>query len=212
MPAKDFKFISPGVFINEIDNSQLPQAPGMVGPALIGRAQQGPGLIPTTVNSFQEFVQKFGAPIAGATNDDVFRNGNSVGPTYAAYAAQAWLKNNSPITFVRLIGKEDDNAVTDGSENDGAAGWQTAATDPATTGAMGGAYGLFVIQSSSAGTALPTVTLAAIWYVNSGSVALSGTWFEAAVGGTKPKLIIRMNSQLRLISGSLRQMLEHGKR
>jgi len=35
MPAKDFKFISPGVFINEIDNSQLLEAPGDVGPAII---------------------------------------------------------------------------------------------------------------------------------------------------------------------------------
>lgn len=189
MPAKDFKFISPGVFINEIDNSQLPQAPGMVGPAIIGRAQQGPGLIPTTVNSFQEFVQKFGTPVAGATNDDVFRNGNTVGPTYAAYAAQAWLRNNSPITFVRLVGKEDDNAVTTGAENDGAAGWQTAGTDPTTTSAMGGAYGLFVIQSSSAGGALPTGNLAAIWYVNSGSIALSGTWFKDNDDGSGGELV-----------------------
>ena len=38
MPAKEFKFISPGVFINEIDNSQLTSAPGDVGPVIIGRA------------------------------------------------------------------------------------------------------------------------------------------------------------------------------
>ena len=77
MPAKDFKFISPGVFINEIDNSQLPASAGTIGPAIIGRAQQGPALIPTTVGSFQEFVQKFGAPVPGTVNDDIFRNGNT---------------------------------------------------------------------------------------------------------------------------------------
>ena len=57
MPAKDFKFISPGVFINEIDNSQLPREGGDIGPVIIGRADRGPGLVPTRVNSFQEFVE-----------------------------------------------------------------------------------------------------------------------------------------------------------
>ena len=199
MPAKDFKFISPGVFINEIDNSQLLQAPGLIGPALIGRAQQGPGLIPTTVNSFQEFVQKFGAPIAGGTNDDIFRNGNSVGPTYAAYAAQAWLRNNSPITYVRLVGKEHTDAVTTGAENDGAAGWQTTKTTPETAAQQGGAWGLFVMQSSSAAntTAVPSdPVLAAIWYADSGSFALSGTWHTASAGGVGKRLIAANSSAL----------------
>ena len=175
MPAKDFKFVSPGVFINEIDNSQLLQPPGDVGPAIIGRAQQGPGLIPTTVNSFQEFVKVFGAPVAGATNDDVFRNGNSVGPTYGAYAAQAWLKNNPSVTYVRLVGRQSKGAVnTAGEENSGFAGWATTQKTPGFGATQGGAYGLFVVQSGSAATA-NSGTLAAIWYVNSGSVALSGT-------------------------------------
>ena len=86
MAAKDFKFISPGVFVNEVDNSQLPEEPGQTGPAIIGRAQQGPGLEPITVNSFEEFVQKFGAPVAGNANDDISRNGNTLGPTYGDYA------------------------------------------------------------------------------------------------------------------------------
>ena len=181
MPAKDFKFISPGVFINEIDNSQLIQAPGDVGPVIIGRSQQGPGLIPTRVNSFSEFVQKFGAPVAGTTNGDVFRNGNTVGPTYGAYAAQAWLRNNPTVTFVRLVGKQHDNASSDGTENDGFAGWQTTQETPALGATQGGAYGLFVYQSGSATTV--TGTLAAIFYVNSGSVALSGASYSGSGTG-----------------------------
>ena len=141
MPAKDFKFISPGVFINEIDNSQLLQAPGDIGPVIIGRAQQGPGLIPTTVNSFQEFVQMFGAPVAGGTNGDVFRNGNTVGPTYGAYAAQAWLKNNPSVTYVRLVGKKHDDATNTGAlDNSGFPGWKTIKSAPATGSAQGGAW------------------------------------------------------------------------
>lgn len=187
MPAKDFKFISPGVFINEIDNSQLLQAPGDIGPVIIGRAQQGPGLIPTTVNSFQEFVQLFGAPVAGGTNGDVFRNGNTVGPTYGTYAAQAWLKNNPSVTYVRLVGKKHEAATQDGtSDNSGFPGWATTQTAPKVDSTQGGAWGLFVVQSGSAaaGTnADVTGTLAAIWYVNSGSVALSGTTYSGSTAG-----------------------------
>ena len=172
MPVSDFKFISPGVFVNEIDNSQSTKTPGDIGPVVIGRSEKGPGLVPTTVNSFQEFVEIFGAPTPGGLGADVSRNGNSVGPTYAPYAAQAWLRNNSPITFVRLIGRAHKDAEDPGGE----AGWKTTQVEPdfeTAGGNQGGAYGLFVFQSSSA--AIPTGTLAAIWYLNTGSVALSGT-------------------------------------
>ena len=180
MAAKDFKFISPGVFINEIDNSQLPNTVGDTGPVIIGRAQKGPGLIPTTVNSFQEFVQIFGAPVAGTTNSDVFRHGNSVGTTYGAYAAQAWLRNNTPVTYVRLVGKQHNDATSDGTENNGFAGWRTTVAEASDTQGegSGGAYGLFVVVSSS--TVDPTGTLAAVWYVNSGTVALSGASYGVA--------------------------------
>ena len=191
MPAKDFKFISPGVFINEIDNSQLAAAPGDVGPVVIGRAKQGPGLIPTRVNSFQEFVQVFGAPEPGNTSFDVSREDANTGPTYGAYAAQAWLRNNSPITFVRLVGQESINAVADSGE----AGWRLetaagAAVEPSlsSTNTDGGAYGLFVFQSASSGFSLAetTGTLAAIWYATTGSVALSGTVLSGSSNNLGP--------------------------
>ncbi|MAK56327.1 MAG: hypothetical protein CML17_10875 [Pusillimonas sp.] len=191
MPAKDFKFISPGVFINEIDNSQLPTAPGDVGPVIIGRAKQGPALVPTKINSFQEFVEVFGAPIPGATANDVSREGDITGPTYGAYAAQAWLRNNSPVTYVRLVGQQHANAT----EGQGEAGWELQTpvgniAQPNKAGsstAEGGAYGLFVFQSGSQASeeTVPTNntgTLAAIWYVTTGSVALSGTVVSASEG------------------------------
>ena len=35
MAAKSFKFISPGIFIDEIDNSELPALPEEMGPVII---------------------------------------------------------------------------------------------------------------------------------------------------------------------------------
>ena len=37
MSVKSFKFVSPGVFINEIDNSFIPSTPDVIGPVVIGR-------------------------------------------------------------------------------------------------------------------------------------------------------------------------------
>ena len=54
MSVKKFKFVSPGIFIDEIDNSQLPRVPATLGPLVIGRAKRGPALRPVQVNSFSE--------------------------------------------------------------------------------------------------------------------------------------------------------------
>ena len=62
--SRKFKFISPGVFIDEIDNSQLPAEPAAIGPVVIGQATKGPGMTPITVSSFSEFVETFGEPQA----------------------------------------------------------------------------------------------------------------------------------------------------
>ena len=106
MAEKSFKFISPGVYTNEIDQSQLPAEAGAEGPVIIGRARRGPGMQPTTVSSFEEYVSIFGEPVPGKPSDDVWRDGNLLSPTYGQYAAQAWLANGESCTFVRLVGTE----------------------------------------------------------------------------------------------------------
>ena len=189
MPASKFKFVSPGVQIAEIDNSQLPALPGPVGPVIIGRTARGPGLRPVQVDSFSEFVEIFGNPQPGGLGTDVWRNGGSgLSPTYGAYAAQAYLRNSSPITFVRLLGKThpDKTSATAGPQ----AGWSigsfeselTVGAEGRTRGAiasqgLGGAYGLFVCTSgsNSATTKVISGTLAAIFYVAAGSLGLSGS-------------------------------------
>ena len=184
MAEKKFKFVSPGIFLSEVDNSQNPSAGDAPGPVLIGRFERGPGMRPTIVNSFSEFVEIFGNPISGkgTTDGDVWRNGNYLAPTYAAYAAQAWLRNNPSCTVIRLLGTEDPNASAGGTDGPagtgGKAGW-----DMGEVGASSpdGAYGLFVFPKfdtlSTAAATPHTGTLAAIFYVNHASttLALTGT-------------------------------------
>jgi len=166
--ASKFKFVSPGIQVAEVDNTRLPGIKKGQSPVVIGRTERGPGLRPVTVESFSEFVEIFGNPIAGGNGGDVWRDGNRLAPTHGAYAAQAWLKNNNSLTFVRLLGSEHSDATTAG-----AAGWMVGSAHDATMN-TGGAFGLFLIDSGST-TSTNTGSLAAIFYLSEGSVELSGT-------------------------------------
>ena len=65
MSIKNFKFVSPGVFIKEIDESFITEPPPVIGPVVVGRAQKGLAMQPVTVNNYQEFVQQFGETVPG---------------------------------------------------------------------------------------------------------------------------------------------------
>ena len=171
MPRK-FDFVSPGVQITEIDQSKMEPALEDDGLLIIGRARSGPANKPIKVNSLDNFIDVFGKPISGkgTINDDVWRDGNNQGPTYGAYAAQAWLASEtSPVTFVRLLGQ--DNPTKLGSYV--YAGWDNGGalfnSKPVSTGT---AYGLYIIPSSSA---VVTGTLAAIIYTTGSALSLSGS-------------------------------------
>ena len=175
--SKKFKFISPGVFIDEIDQSQLPATPTEVGPVVIGRSRKGPADKAIKVESYSDFVQTFGEPVAGNEGGDIWRQGNNTAPTYAAYAAKAWLRNNSPLTFLRVLGSQ-----APGASGTGLAGWEVG--ELGTNNNSGGVYALVVWPSSSlqaanaaVGTDSYTVTgsVAAQFYLPSGRVLLSGT-------------------------------------
>jgi len=156
--ARKFRFVSPGIFLNEVDQSQLPSESEAVGPVIIGRTEKGPGMIPVKVRSFSEFVETFGNPIDGKGGvDDVWRETNKSSPTYGAYAAQAYLRANvGPVTFVRLMGTQHSEADT----STGLAGWETTNTPATDLASNGGAYGLFVWPSAS--VACSTLTVAAL--------------------------------------------------
>lgn len=73
MPLNSYKFISPSVQIKEYDRSILKKPLRNIGPVIIGRAERGPGLVPVTVDSYLEFVEKFGTPSKGLPGSDVWR-------------------------------------------------------------------------------------------------------------------------------------------
>jgi len=177
MSVKNFKFVSPGVFINEIDNSFRPRVLDQIGPVVIGRSTKGLAMTPTRVESYRDFVNQFGDTVPGSSESDVYRTGVSRSPMYGTYAAKAHLEaNNTPLTYVRLLGQQSKNAVTAGK-----AGWQTTTQPSGTPG--GGAYGLFVAVSSSIDmvangkSQTGSFALGAIFYANAGAVLLSGSTF-----------------------------------
>ena len=155
MSVKKFKFVSPGIFLNEIDNSQLPKAPAEMGPVVIGRAERGPGLVPTKVDSFSEFVETFGMPVPGGKGGDVWREGNRLGPTYGAYAAQAYLRNSGPLTYVRLLGADHDDYSASATR----AGWKVSGTLGTNVNANAAAYGLFVADFAGVTNATASLTM-----------------------------------------------------
>ncbi len=170
MSVKSFKFVSPGVFINEIDNSFIPKSADAIGPVVIGRASRGLAMQPIKVQSYSEFVELYGDTVPGNSGGDVYRDGNYQSPMYGTYAAKAFLNSNvAPLTYVRLLGTQDSNATTAGE-----AGWKTTQTPARDIFANGGAYGMWVFESGSS-IHLGTGSLAAVWYIDSGSaIYLSG--------------------------------------
>jgi hypothetical protein len=177
MPVKNFKFVSPGVFINEIDNSFRPRKADAIGPVVIGRSTRGLAMQPVTVQSYSDFVTQFGGTVAGMGGGDISRDGNYQSPMYGTYAAKAFLNANvAPLTFVRLLGQQSTN--NDGTDA-AKAGWKTTNTPADLAASNGGAYGLWVFKSGSSTSANPeqlaTGSLAAVWYLDSGYIQLRGT-------------------------------------
>jgi len=213
MSTKRFKFVSPGVFLNEIDNSRVPAVLDAVGPTIIGRTRKGPGMIPLTVNSMAEYVEVFGEPVPGGRSDEVYRDGNLVSPQYAGFAAQAFLRNSGPINVVRLLGTKDTNATAAGvagwklqgsrtfSTHNGQAKGLPSSTDSAVYGLylfstggidprqgyrQGGA-GTYNTVAATSKTTL-TGTLAAVWYMENSAIILSGNLARLDADATSARL------------------------
>ena len=173
MSVKNFKFVSPGVFINEIDNSFIPKSAETIGPVVIGRATRGLAMQPIKVESYSQFVEMFGDTVPGGGGGDIYRDGNFQSPMYGTYAAKAFLNANvAPLTYVRLLGQQDVNkTATTGAP---AAGWKTSNVNTTVTTTTGGAYGLWVLASGSSRDC-GTAQLGAIFYCDDGYVRLSGS-------------------------------------
>ena len=189
MPRK-FDFISPGVSIKEIDQSEIAVSPEEDGILLIGYAPQGPANVPVKVRSLDDFYTTFGLPISGkgSNSTDVWRDGNQQVTTYGMYAAQAWLASGvSPVTFVRLLGNDATNQASGYTK----AGWNTGHAASLTAESVNAAYGLFVMPSGAADGNAITGKLAAIVYASGSSLGLSGTLansLEGTAGATNTLL------------------------
>lgn len=164
MSVNDITFLSPGVKTQESDESQIADPIAQLGPIIIGRTAKGRAGVPTRVNNLDTYNSVYGKPVDGSSGDDVWRNG-PVGPTYASYAAHAWLASETtPVNMVRLLGEQDPS-----NPSGVTAGWDA-----------GQAYGLFLMGSDSRGVASPTTSsaaLAAVFYTTNvtGAVTLSGS-------------------------------------
>ena len=184
MASRKFRFVSPGVFLKEIDNSQLPRTPEGVGPVIIGRTRKGPAMKPYKVRSLEEFERVFGRPMPGNQGEDPWRDGTGLlAESYLPYAAKAYLSADidSPVTVIRLAGVAGDDAAADTT---GEPGWDAA----------GGAYGIFLTKKDSAATTA-SLELAAIFYGASGSdfgIKMKG---QHATGST--------SDSIKTLSGSL---------
>ena len=153
MASRKFRFVSPGVFLKEIDNSQLPGTAPAIGPVLIGRTRQGPAMSPVKVQSLEEFDRIFGAPMPGNEGRDPWREGTDLlAESYLPYAARAYLAAGipSPVTVIRLAGVHHQEAsdTTPASKP----GWKA-----------GTAHGLFIFPWK-ANKADINLELAAIFY------------------------------------------------
>lgn len=200
MTAKKFNFVSPGVFVGETDNSRIPRDPGGTGPVVIGRSLKGPSMRPVMINSKEEFVRMFGEPVASGLSRDVWRGNTPSAPTYGAYAAMSWLSNQSPVTFVRTLGVNNDYADA-GSAT--LAGWSlvnsptgvvphdSQANPPESPN--GGAWALIVAkadvsQPNSGDPVELTPTgdayMAGVFYLESGILSLEGRDLQNAAGST----------------------------
>ena len=82
------KIVSPGVFTEEKDLSFLPQGISEIGAAFVGPTLKGPAMVPTTVASYNEFVQTF-----GNTNPNL----------YLPYTAKEYLNSSGQLTIVRTL-------------------------------------------------------------------------------------------------------------
>lgn len=198
MSVKNFKFVSPGVFINEIDNSFIPRNPETIGPCVIGRAERGIAMTPIKVESYSQFVEMFGDTVGGASGGDIYKDGNYQSPMYGTFAAKAFLKSNvAPLTYVRLLGHQNTNK--DGTTAS-KGGWKTLNTGIGlgSTSAGGGAMGLWVMKSSSfsgcteygaaSSEYSATASLAAVWYLDAGIMELSGTLLNINASDSMPTI------------------------
>jgi len=92
-------FLSAGVYTREFDLSFQPDVIPAVGLAVVGPAVRGPGLVPTPVSTYSEYLRWFG---------DVFESGSADDKQeykyLTTYAVQEYLRYGEVCTITRIMG------------------------------------------------------------------------------------------------------------
>jgi len=190
------KIISPGVFTKEIDQSFLPAAVGQIGAAIVGPTVKGPALVPTIVNSFDEFQTTFGS---------TFLSGSSNQSYLTSVAAQQYLKHADQLTVVRVMPSGFTHAtasvVTDGDV--------TAATYATGTLVITGSNELLVGSSFTLGsTTFTYIAGSPSSYPNSATNMFiqSASYGGVAAGASDGMKQIAINTKNALLSSSIHGM------
>jgi hypothetical protein len=176
MPTK-FDFLSPGIELREIDQSAIAAVPENDGLLLIGRAKKGPAMKPIKITSLADFQAIFGTPMDGVKRGDPWREGNTGGGGWAAYAAEAYLAAGiGPVKFIRLAGEQDTELANPSDAQK--AGWTMATSFDPDEANNDGAMGIFVAET---GTATLTDPASAVFDFN---FAMGTSQHAAKVIGT----------------------------
>jgi len=171
MPTK-FDFLSPGIELREIDQSAIAAVPENDGLLLIGRAKKGPAMKPIKITSLTDFQSVFGTPMDGVKRGDPWREGNTGGGGWAAYAAEAYLAAGvGPVKFIRLAGVQEDG-VTDVADK---AGWNVNQNFSSTTGDNDGAMGVFVAEKPTASKTIAADANLSLDYIELSTELAAGT-------------------------------------
>ncbi len=93
-------YLSPGVYLREIDLSVLPNQVGPLRPAFIGTANKGPLNVPTFISTAEQYIDTFGEPFSDS---------------YLGYAVLAFMEEGNQCYVLRVgveceVGQETDLA------------------------------------------------------------------------------------------------------
>lgn len=99
------EILSPGIYINETDQSFIPEGITEVGSAIVGPTAKGPAYVPTKVTSYSDFVAKFG---------DLYNSGSTSNSFLTNTAAYGYFNNGGSTLLVsRVVNSTYESANSD---------------------------------------------------------------------------------------------------
>ena len=188
------KIVSPGVFTEEKDLSFLPQGISEIGAAFVGPTLKGPAMVPTTVSSYNEFVQTF-----GNTNPNL----------YLPYTAKEYLNSSGQLTIVRTLHDDGYKVVAPvalvasgsfGKKHIALIHPSQVINETATNFAIATATSMFentALSSNTSGSAVVKIsgsyTIDAAFTVSAGSI---GSSFSASLSSTSANYVSKVFSKI----------------